>query len=143
MHTPTPYYRNASCKAIAEQVARSEAEQTLDVNINIDDLLRKSKAVIGEQVVNAIHSDLPFVLFGDQKNYYLVVPASKLVVCVVNDIERARTVSPTDKAFANNVKLAIAAYDNFMILPQQIEPPAEVLQITSHTDEPQDIVIIK
>lgn len=143
MKAPVPYYRSESCRVLAEKVARNESHQTLDININIDDLLRKSKAVIGEQVVDAIHANNPFALYQDTDNYYLVEPGKKLMVCVVNGVERAQTVSPNDRVFANNVKLAIAAYDKFMLLPKQIEPPSEVLLITCNTVDAQHIVELK
>lgn len=142
-HTITPYYRSESCKALAEKVARNEAQQTLDISINIDDLLRKSKAGIGEQVVNAIHANSSFVLYHDQRNYTLVVPDQRLIICVVNDTEKTRTASPTEKAFANNLKLAVVAYDKFMELPRAISQPQEVGQITYETSEPQAIDELK
>lgn len=110
---PIGPYRNEACRALAEKVARQDAVRTLDVTINIDQIIQGSKAVIAQDVLRALHDGAPFVMYNDTRNYYMVLPAQRMMINMASGVELARTVSQTEKEFANNIRLAIIAYDKF------------------------------
>lgn len=112
MHPVGPY-RNEACRALAEKVARQDAYRTLDVTINIDQIIQGSKAAIAKDVLRALCDNTPFVMYRDTDNYYMVLPEQRMMINMVSGVELARTVSQTEKEFANNIRLAIVAYDKF------------------------------
>lgn len=112
MHPIGPY-RNEACRALAERVNRGEAWRTLDITINVDQIIQGSKAAIVQDVLQALCDNTPFVMYQNADNYYMVLPEQRMMINMLNGVELARTISQTEKEFANNIRLAIVAYDKF------------------------------
>lgn len=130
MHPVGPY-RNEACRALAEKVNRGDAWRTLDVTINIDQIIQGSKAAIAQDVLRALCDNTPFVMYSDTRNYYMVLPAQRMMINMLNGVELARTVSQTEKEFANNIRLAIVAYDKFYRPALELTGPDKKLLVES------------
>ena len=122
MHPVGPY-RNESCRALAEKVARADAERTLDITINIDQMLQGSRAGIAKEVLEALTAGQPFVLYTETERYCMVLPGSLTIINIIGDTEHSRSVGANAKEFANNLRLAIATYTKFFAMQTRIEAP--------------------
>jgi hypothetical protein len=120
MH-PIGTYRSLACQELAEKVNRGEAWRSLDVTINIDQMLQGSRAGIAKEILGALQELQPFILYTEPDTYSMILPKQMLIINIVRNTEHSRTAATTDKEFANNLRLAIASYTKFFAMQTQIE----------------------
>lgn len=121
MQSLTAQYRNESCRALTEKVNRCEVVETLDITINIDGVIKHRDPETMRRINDALTDVREFVLFQDSKNYSMIIPAHRLVVCFMNGVEYERDISQTEKQWMNRIRLAVAGYDNFFELQKKLD----------------------
>jgi hypothetical protein len=116
-----PYYRSPAAKAMAEKVANSDVYASLDVTVNIDNILPNRDKEVAQQINEAITNNKPFGLFSDKSNYIIIIPSKFTVACYASGVQQTFEVMNDAKQFQNRVKIAFAVYDKFIGLDRLIE----------------------
>jgi len=120
-YTPQFAYRSQSCKDLADRVARGAAYESLNITVNIDNILPNRKEEDINQVLIAIQENTNFVLFSDKTHYILIIPCKLAVACYVDGLQQTMEVMTDAQQFQNRVKIAFAVYDKFYRLDRFIE----------------------
>lgn len=119
-------YRNQGCKEMAERIA-NPVTANIEVKLRADQILQERRSEeFKEQLASCLEKRLPFILYEDDTkfkhgNYYVVIPSQMKMLCFMNRKLKAETKSTTVNSFANNLHLAIAAYDKIWIPQGKLE----------------------
>lgn len=126
MQAPEPYYRSPGCKEMAERIA-NPVTANIEVKLRADQILEERRSEeFKEQLARCLQKRLPFILYEDDTkfkhgNYYVIIPGQMKMLCFMNRKLKAETKSTTVNSFANNLHLAIAAYDKIWIPQGKLE----------------------
>lgn len=119
--TPSIQCRNEACRQLAERVQRGAAYESLDVNVNIDQVLSNRQSDVPFQVQQAIEENCNFVLYADEKRYIIIIPCKLAVACYVDGVQGTLEQMKNMQQFRNRVKLAFVVYDKFYRIDRSIE----------------------
>jgi hypothetical protein len=133
--------RNKACADMIHRIENPSSAETLDIKIRADQILNERRSEqFKADLTHCLTKRLPFILYEDETkfkhgNYYVIIPSAMKMLCYMDRTLKAETTSTTVDSFANNVHIAIAAYDKIWI-PSQNKKVGEAytgLLITSTT----------
>jgi len=111
--TPQTYYRSQACKELAERVNSIHCYESLNITVNVDQVLNNRQSDVPLKVHEAIQENRNFVLFADEKRYIIIIPCKLAVACYVNGKQETMEVMNDMQQFLNRVKIAFVVYDKF------------------------------
>lgn len=121
VYTPQTYYRSEAAKQLAERVASGAGLDSLNITVNVDQIIANRKSDVPQQVHEAIEQNTNFVLFSDKDHYILIIPCKLAVAGYVNGVRQTMEVMKDMQQFQNRVKIAFVVYDKFYGLSRSIE----------------------
>jgi uncharacterized protein (DUF302 family) len=121
VNTPQPYYRSDSYRELAERIASGAGYDSLNITVNVDQILKNRNNEVPQQVHEAIEQNANFVLFSDKDHYILIIPCKLAVACYVNGMQQTWEAMKDIHQFQNRVKISFAVYDRFYQLDRPIE----------------------
>lgn len=108
-----------------------------NLNIDIDDQLKydqgTGKAGIAEQVLQAVHNQIPFILHNGPKLFCVIIPKLQIIAIYghYNQTEHLN-----DKQFQNRVKMLYVIYPQFEYASLKLVKSALELATTNWKDDP-------
>jgi hypothetical protein len=121
VYTPQTYYRSESARQLSERVASGEGLNSLNVTVNVDQVLENRQSDVPLKVHEAIIENRNFVLFSDKSHYIIIIPCKLAVACYVNGKQETMEVMKDMHQFQNRVKIAFVVYGKFYELDRFIE----------------------
>ena len=109
-------WRNDSARLLAEKVANSQATyDSLDINVNIDDVLAKRDPAVLNLVMAAIDAEMPFILFSSFEHHVMIVPKTRAIVTYTNGAKSSVQFAKDAKNFQNIVRMCVFIYPKFYV----------------------------
>lgn len=121
VYTPQTYYRSESAKQLAERVNSNHCYDSLNITVNVDQVLSNRQSEVPLKVHEAITENRNFVLFSDKSHYIIIIPCKLAVACYVDGKQETMEVMNDMQQFQNRVKIAFVVYDKFYELDRFIE----------------------
>lgn len=120
-YTPQTYYRSEAARQLAERVNSNHCYESLNVIVNVDQVLSNRQSDVPFKVHQAITENRNFVLFSDKSHYVIIIPCKLAVACYVDGKQETCEVMKDMQQFQNRVKIAFVVYDKFYGLDRYIE----------------------
>lgn len=109
-------WRSDSARRLAEKVANKQSTyDTLDVNINIDNVIDKRNPDTIKLITAALDAGMPFILHADFEFHAVIIPKTRAVATYTNGAKTSVQFCKTDKQFQNVVRMCVFVYPKFFI----------------------------
>lgn len=121
------YTANKGCEEMLQRISEPSALDTLNIKLRADQILEENRSdEFRNKLAHCLKNRLPFILYEDDTkfnhgNYYVIIPGTMKMLCYMGRQLKSETTSTTVNAFANNVHLAIAAYNKIWMPQGKIE----------------------